>query len=201
MWISIWINKILTKARYIPLFRVDILENTRKTHAKSIWFKRKEFILKVLQVLNKKKFRLNMVENRGLMVLQLTHQPIQSEAKGTGGKTKWTLNMYLLASGKKKIIYFDFLHLRDGLTITGDIEMALQLHFPWVLSMTTVWTWSHFLGRYDSRQAVIMKNVSPSIYPWSCCTANICPSFWKILRGLTLLPSSKPLTRLTSSVT
>lgn len=42
--------------------------------------------------------------------------------------------MYLLASvnhrGKKKIIYFDFLHLRDGLTITGDIEMALQLHFP-----------------------------------------------------------------------
>lgn len=27
-----------------------------------------------------------MVENRGLMVLQLTHQPIQSEAKGTGVK-------------------------------------------------------------------------------------------------------------------
>lgn len=36
--------------------------------------------------------------------------------------------MYLLVfvnyRGKKKIIYFDFFYLRDGLIIIGDIEMV-----------------------------------------------------------------------------
>lgn len=38
--------------------------------------------------------------------------------------------LLLTIEKEKKNHIFDFVHLRDGLTITGDIEMALQLHFP-----------------------------------------------------------------------